>query len=173
MKKSILLAVAVVVLASAGTALAASVNNFFDRATPGTKDNVLNLNGTVEVEDTRIAALATFVEGTESSDRFDVQITWTDGNGTAIAHAYSSYCYGSEASTGVGYLTTDGTSAFAAITNGAVSSITSGETAYGTSTAAGLLGVRVTQTSATAPTQYLCCLNAYGVPQCSAALDWS
>jgi hypothetical protein len=173
--RGLFLAAVVGALALGGVALGAGEppnSNGFRSPTSGS-DNPLVLNGTVKVEDVALAATATFVEGTESSDRFDVQLTFKDGGGNVVAHVVKSYCWASEASSGAGYVTTAGTSAFAAITNGAVESITSGKTAHALSTAAGLLGVRVTQTSATAPNQYLCCTVELGPPVCSAALDWT
>lgn len=156
-----------------GSAEAQPANsNSFQSPHSGT-DNILLINGTAKVDDVALAIAATFVEGTEASNKFDVQVTWKDGGGTAIAHAFSTVCYASESATGVGVVTTTGTSAFSAVTNGAVNSVTSGTSALAWSGATGLLGVRVTQTSATAPNQYLCCQNAFGMPICSAVLDWS
>lgn len=173
MKKTILVAAAVGVLALAGTALAASVNNYFQQATPGTKNNVLVLNGTVKVEDVTLPVAATFTEGTESSDKFDVAIDFLDGNGTAIAKPFQTYCWASESSAGAGYVTTAGTSAFSAVTDGSIESVTSGQSANAITTATGEITIRVTQTSATAPSQYLCCTSGVGIPLCSDALDWS
>lgn len=154
-------------------AMAQSVSNYFSQPLGAGSDNALVINGTAKFENVTIPTVATFVEGTEASNRFDVQVSFKDGNGTAIAKPFQTYCWTSNSSVGAAYVTTAGTSAMAAITNGTVESVTTGKSANGISTAAGLLGVRVTQTSASAPDEYLCCTSAVGVPLCSAVLDWS
>lgn len=164
--------VAAAVLIFSGIAYAASVNNYFSRTTPGTKDNVLTLNGTVKVEDVTLPVAASFVVGTEASNNIDVQVTFKDGAGTAIAVPFQTYCWISEDSAGAAYATTAGTSAFSAVTNGSVESVTSGKSANVISSAAGLLGVRLTQTSGSVPDEYLCCTSGVGVPLCSGAVDF-
>lgn len=172
MKKKLLHAVAFLVVLS-GVAFAANVANYISQTTPGTSDNPLVVNGTWKIEGHTVPVQASFTVGSESSDIIPVDITWKDGNGVAIDTVFASECYQSSGSSGLAYVTTAGTSAFTAHTNGVVESITTGKRARFMSTAAGLIGINVTQTSATVPDAYLCCLNALGKPVCSGALDFN
>lgn len=115
---------------------------------------------------------ATFTVGALTSNRHDVDVQWKDGDATATAYPYETYCWASTSSVGAGYVTTAGTSAFSAVTNGAVESVTSGKSANVITSATGLATVRVTQTSSTVPAQYLCCKSALGVTLCSASMTF-
>jgi len=116
---------------------------------------------------------ATFTVGAEGSNNIDTQIVFKDGRGTAINQVFKTYCWQSEATTGAGFVTTAGTAVLSAVTNGSVESRTSGKSADVLSSAAGLLGIRLTQTSATVPDAYLCCADPLGRPLCSGVIDFN
>ncbi len=120
---------------------------------------------------THLPVQASFSVGAESGDNIDTQITFKDGYGTAIAYPFQTYCWTSEDSAGAAYATTAATAVFSAVTNGTVESVTSGKSANVITSAAGLLGVRDTQTSNTVPDAYLCCKLALGATACSGAIN--
>lgn len=115
---------------------------------------------------------ATFTVGTKAGNDIDTQIAFLNGAGSAIAYPYQTYCWGSPASTGAGYVVTAGTAVFSAVTNGSVESVTSGKSANAITSATGTLGVRWTQTSTTVAPAYLCCRGALGVTLCSGVVQF-
>jgi len=152
-------------------ALAQSVSNYFSQPAGAGKGNTLNLNGTVKTKSVRVPTDATFTVAAESGNNVDTQIIFKDGDGTAIAYPFQTYCWTSPASTGAAYVTTAATAVFSAVTNGTVESVTSGKSANVITSAAGLLGIRDTQTSNTVLDAYLCCSLALGRTACSGAID--
>lgn len=120
----------------------------------------------------RVPTSATFTVGTISGDNIDVQIVLKDGNGTAIAYPFETYAWISDSTTGAAYTTTAMSAVLSAVTNGSVESVTSGKSANVISSAAGLLGIRATQSSNTGPTSYLCLRLALGSTSCSGALTY-
>lgn len=171
MKKTFIFSILVATLAFAGVAYAASVNNFFDRTTPGTKDNVLNLNGTVEVEDVRVAAKATFVVGTEATNAITVAVTFKDGNDVAVAAPVATVCYLANDAAGLDVHATAGTSANDNGTDGDVKDLVSGLVALVVSEATGELDFKVTSTGT--PTYYLACRMPQGTLSVSGAITFA
>lgn len=84
----------------------------------------------------------------------------------------SLFCYTSLSSTGTGFVTTAGTSAFAVDTNGAVLSLVTGKAAEVLTDATGLAGLKATQTSSTTGTNYLCCAIPQRGVSCSAGFTF-
>lgn len=174
MKRMILAALCGAVLVSAFAYATALSTNDRKRITLAVNEATLSdiIGDSVEaVDDGAIAA--TFTVGAEASNNIDTQIVFKDGRGNAIGHVFKTYCWQSESSVGAGFVTTAGTAALSAVTNGSVESRTSGKSADALTSAAGLLGIRLTQTSATVPNAYLCCADELGRALCSGVVDFN
>jgi hypothetical protein len=120
-------------------------------------------NMLMNVDNAPVQATSTVITSA-TAHTFDVDWKFFDANAAGLTASWKTYCYMSDSKVGVGYANTAGTSAFASSAAGFVESITSGKSANVMTDATGHVKIKVAQTSTSVPNEYICCMNASGMP---------